>query len=106
MNTYKVNDKTFKPIPKPRTIQRPIPLPRRKLQGPPIPPPRPNTPRKGLKETFYYGNDSLSCDIYYGIITKKENCKFFTAWKSTYLYASQRKNCGNFYERKRLHQEW
>ena len=41
-------------------IQRPIPSPRRKLQGPPIPPPRPNRPRRGLKETFNYGNDSLS----------------------------------------------
>ena len=66
MNAYKVNDKTFKPIPKTRTIQRSIPLPRRKLQGPPIPTPRRNRPRRGLKETL----TTVMFFIYHRIIAK------------------------------------
>ena len=98
MNAYKVTDKTFIPIPKPRTIQRPIPLPRRKLQGPPIPPPRPNTARKRLKETFYYGNGSLS------ITELLQNNKIvnFLQRGSQLTYASQREKLRKLLREKKI----
>ena len=97
-NAYKVNDKTFKPIPKPRTIQRPIPLPRRRLQGPPIPPPRPNRPRRGLKETFNYGYDSLSITelLLNNIIVN------FLQRGSQLTYASQRKKLRKLLREKKI----
>ena len=98
MNAYKVNDKTFKPFQKPRTIQLPIPLPRPKLQGPPIPPPPPNRPRRGLKETFNYGNDSLSITE----LLQNNRIVIFLQRGSQLIYASLREKLRKLSQEKKI----
>ena len=98
MNAYKVNDKSFKPIPKTGTIQRSIPLPRRKLRGPPIPTPRPNRPRRGLKETFNYGYVFLSITE----LLQNNKIVIFLQRGSQLIYASQREKLRKLSREKRI----